>query len=63
MKKKFIVMIVAIIIISGFYSITKAENVSDLQAQKEQIKHTLYYIGGELKPGLRSPGIVQLDLR
>ena len=41
MKKKFIVMIVAIIIISGFYSITKAENVSDLQAQKEQIKQEL----------------------
>ena len=25
--------------------------------------HTLYYIGGELKPGLRSPGIVKVDLR
>lgn len=41
MKKKFIVIIVAIIIISGFFSITKAENVSDLQAQKEQIKQEL----------------------
>ena len=25
--------------------------------------HTLYYIGGELKPGLRSPSIVKVDLR
>ncbi len=41
MKKKFIIIIVAIIMISGFYSITKAENVSDLQAQKEQIKQEL----------------------
>ena len=32
-------------------------------AQVAMRKHTLYYIGGELKPGLRSPGIVQLDLR
>lgn len=32
-------------------------------AQVAMRKRTLYYIGGELKPGLRSPGIVQLDLR
>ena len=41
MKKKFIVIIVAIVMISGFFSITKAENVSDLQAQKEQIKQII----------------------
>lgn len=41
MKEKFIIIIVAIIIISAFFSITKAENLSDLQAQKEQIKQEL----------------------
>lgn len=41
MKKRFMVVIVAVIMVSGLFSITNAENVSDLQAQKEQIKQEL----------------------
>lgn len=41
MKKKYIIIVVIVSIICGIYTIANAENISDLQAQKAQIKEEL----------------------